>query len=124
MARGDQLARQWRILQKLLLARTGKSAAELAESLECHPRTVYRDLDALVGAGFPICYEQVRGKNVWSLLNTIKFTIPVPFTLFELMALHLSRDLLKVLKGTFFYEAAESLLRKVNPPFPPGPPGS
>jgi predicted DNA-binding transcriptional regulator YafY len=47
MARGDQLARQWKIIQTLITSRRGKSAAELAEDLECHPRTLYRDLEAL-----------------------------------------------------------------------------
>jgi len=31
---------------------TGKSAAELSQELECHPRTLYRDLEALQVAGF------------------------------------------------------------------------
>jgi predicted DNA-binding transcriptional regulator YafY len=44
MPRGDQLARQWKIIQTLITSRRGKSAAELASALECHPRTLYRDL--------------------------------------------------------------------------------
>ena len=51
MARGDQLGRQWKIIQTLVSARKGKSAAELAEVLECHPRTLYRDLEAPAGGG-------------------------------------------------------------------------
>jgi predicted DNA-binding transcriptional regulator YafY len=54
MARGDQLGRQWKIIQTLIYSRRGKSAAELASDLDCHPRTVYRDLEALQIAGFPI----------------------------------------------------------------------
>ena len=34
MARGDQLARQWKIIQTLIFSRMGKSAADLAEDLE------------------------------------------------------------------------------------------
>jgi predicted DNA-binding transcriptional regulator YafY len=45
MARGDQLARQWKIIQTLISSRMGKSAADLAEGLECGWRTVYRDLE-------------------------------------------------------------------------------
>ena len=33
MARGDQLGRQWKIIQTLISSRRGKSAAELAEAL-------------------------------------------------------------------------------------------
>jgi len=40
MARGDQLGRQWRIIQTLISSRRGRSAAELAEELECQPRTL------------------------------------------------------------------------------------
>jgi hypothetical protein len=40
MARGDQLGRQWRIIQTLLTSKMGKSAADLAEEMEANPRTV------------------------------------------------------------------------------------
>jgi predicted DNA-binding transcriptional regulator YafY len=63
MPRGDQLARQWKIIQTLITPRRGKSAADLAEELECHPRTLYRVLEALQVAGFPIYTEEVRGND-------------------------------------------------------------
>ena len=47
MARGDQLGRQWKILQMLIDSKTGKSVADIADRLECHTRTIYRDLEAL-----------------------------------------------------------------------------
>ena len=33
---GDQLARQWKIIETLLASHTGKSAAELADELDCN----------------------------------------------------------------------------------------
>ena len=119
MARGDQLARQWKIVQTLISSRRGKSAAELASELDCHPRTVYRDLEALQIAGFPIYTERVEGKNLWSLLDTVKHQIPVPFTLPELMALYYSSDMLKAFKDTVFYDSLESLYKKVKTTLPP-----
>jgi len=119
MARGDQLGRQWRIIQTLISSRIGKSAADLAEEMECHPRTVYRDLEALQVAGFPIYTERSEGKNLWSLLDTVKHQIPVPFTLTELMALYFGRDMLKVFKDTAFYDSLESLFQKVKTTLPP-----
>ena len=119
MARGDQLGRQWKIIQTLISSRIGKSAADLAEEMECHPRTVYRDLEALQVAGFPIYTERSGGKNLWSLLDTVKHQIPVPFSLTELMALYFGRDMLKVFKDTAFYDSLESLFQKVKTTLPP-----
>ena len=36
MARGDQLARQWKIIQSLISSRIGQSVTDLAEDLDCH----------------------------------------------------------------------------------------
>lgn len=119
MARGDQLARQWKIIQTLIASRMGKSAADLARDLDCHPRTVYRDLVALQAAGFPMYTERIDGKNLWSLLDTIKHHFPIPFSLTELMALYFSRDVLKTLKGTVFCDALESLFQKIRATLPP-----
>ena len=119
MARGDQLGRQWKIIQTLISSKIGKSAAELAQSLECNPRTIYRDLEALQVAGFPIYSDRVDGKNLWSLLDTMKHQISVPFSLTELMALYFGRDMLKVFKDTPFYDSLESLFQKVKTTLPP-----
>jgi predicted DNA-binding transcriptional regulator YafY len=118
MARGDQLGRQWRIIQTLLISRTGQSAADLAEEMEANPRTVYRDLEALQVAGFPIYTDRVDGKNLWSLLDTMKHHIPIPFNLMELMALYFSRDMMKVFKDTVFYDNLESLFNKIKTTLP------
>lgn len=114
MARGDQLGRQWHIIQTLIAARTGKSVADLSNDLACHPRTVYRDLEALELAGFPVYTENKSGKNYWHLLDAAKQHIPVPFSLPELIALYFSRHLLQVVKDTVFDEALESLFQKVK----------
>jgi predicted DNA-binding transcriptional regulator YafY len=114
MARGDQLARQWKIIQTLLSSRRGKSATELAEALGCHSRTIYRDLEALQVAGFPIYTDRVAGKSHWSLLETAKHNIPIPFNLAELMALYFSRGMMKILKNTVFYDSLRSLFDKIK----------
>jgi predicted DNA-binding transcriptional regulator YafY len=78
MARGDQLSRQWKIIQALTAARQGKSAAELASELECHSRTVYRDLEALQMAGFPLYTDKANGKTLWSILDSGRQQMPIP----------------------------------------------
>jgi len=119
MSRGNQIGRQWGIIQTLISSRRGKTAAELAEELECNPRTIYRDLEALQVAGFPIYTQKGEGKNLWSLLDTVKHEIPIPFNLTELMALYFSRDMLKVFKDTVFYDSLESLFQKIKTTIPP-----
>ena len=119
MARGDQLARQWKIFQMLISSRRGKSVTDLAENLDCHKRTVYRDLEALQIAGFPLYDEKVNGKNLWCLLDTDKNPMPIPFSLPELVALYFGRDAFKVLKDTLFYDSLESLFQKIKTTLPP-----
>ena len=67
MARGDALARQWKIFRALLSSRRGKTVTEIATSLNLHIRTVYRDLDALQKAGFPIYSEQRGQSSFWKM---------------------------------------------------------
>jgi predicted DNA-binding transcriptional regulator YafY len=114
MARGDQLGRQWHLIQTLIVARTGKSVADLAADLDCHPRTVYRDLEALEAAGFPVYTEKQSGRNYWYILDAAKQQIPVPFSQPELIALYFSRHLLRAGQDSIYADALESLFRKVK----------
>lgn len=118
MARGDQLARQWKIIQALSASRQGRTALQLADEMECHKRTVYRDLEALQLAGFPIFNERHDGKTLWQLLDTMKETMPLPLNLTELMALYFSRGMMKSVEHTFFWEAWESLFAKIKTTLP------
>ncbi len=119
MARGDQLGRQWKIIRTLIASKQGKSVQSLASELACHPRTVYRDLEALQVAGFPVYTERKQNKSYWSLLDSAKHAIPIPFSIMELMALYFSRDMLKILKDTLFHDSLESLFQKVKATLPP-----
>ena len=114
MARGDQLARQWMIFQQLMTSRYGKTVNDLAADLDCHPRTVYRDLDALQVGGFPIYNEKVNGTKFWALMESTKKPVPIPFSLSELIALYFGRDVLKILKNTVFHDSLESLFKKIK----------
>ena len=44
--------------RRLIASRQGRSVPELADMVECHTRTVYRDLEALQAAGFPVTTER------------------------------------------------------------------
>ena len=79
--RGDQLTRQWRILRQIEVSKNGQTAAEIADQCGVSLRTVYRDLDDLQYAGFPLYAEKgdLHGQR-WKLMDTYKLKIPEPFT--------------------------------------------
>ena len=118
MARGDQLSRQWRIIQTLISANQGKSASELAHTLECHSRTIYRDLEALQAAGFPLYNQKHDNRTVWSILEAGRHQMPIPLSLTELMALYFSRNMLNVLEGSAIHDSLISLFEKVKTTLP------
>lgn len=120
MARGDQMGRQWKIIQTLISKRQGKTVNELVDELEldCHPRTVYRDLEALQAAGFPIYTEIESGKNLWMIMDSAREKMPIPLTLSELMSLYLGRDMLRVLQDTVYYSSLKSLFDKIKASLP------
>lgn len=118
MARGDQLSRQWKIIQSLMATRKGKSATRLARELEVHSRTVYRDLEALQMAGFPLYTEKSDGRTLWSILDSGRHQMPIPLNLTELMALYFSRNMLKILEGSAIFDSLDSLFEKVKATLP------
>ncbi len=118
MARGDQLSRQWKIIQTLAASTYGQTVSDLAGRLGCTPRTVYRDLEALQAGGFPITTETRDNHSYWSILNASRQQVPLAFTIPELMALYFGKDMLRTYRGTVFYEAIDSLLSKIKATLP------
>jgi predicted DNA-binding transcriptional regulator YafY len=119
MARGDQLSRQWKIIQSLLASKQGRAASDLARDLACHSRTVYRDLEALQSAGFPLYTgKNEEGRTLWSLLDEGRRQMPIPLSLTELMALYFSRNMLRILDGSAIYDSLVSLFDKVKATLP------
>ena len=111
--RGDQLARQWRLIQRLANSRVGVSLDDLADELECVKRTVYRDLDALMFAGFPVVSEKRDGRVVYRFLDGFRMG-GSPFTPDEILALAFGEDLLRTLEGTVFHDSIRSALAKIR----------
>jgi len=118
LARGEQLGRQWRIIQRLMGAPGGVTVRQLAGELGWHRRTVYRDLEALQLAGFPIYNDQTEDGARWMILDSGRRQMPLPLDLSELMALYFSRGLLKPLRNTVFHSAIESLFEKIKSTLP------
>lgn len=111
--RGDQLARQWQLIQRLAKSRAGVGLDELARDLDCVRRTVYRDLDALMYAGFPVVSEKRDNRVFYRFMDSFRLG-DVPFTADELLALAFSEDLSRVLEGTVFHKSIRSALAKIR----------
>jgi len=91
----------------------GATPDELAEDLGCVRRTVYRDLDALMYAGFPVVSEKRDGHVHYRFLDSFGMG-DVPFTPDEILALAFGEDLLRTLEGTVFHDSVQSALAKVR----------
>ncbi len=101
----------------LIDAKTGRSVADIADRLDCHTRTVYRDLEALQAAGFPIYDEKQGGKSLWYMLESRK-SISMPLSMTELTALYFGRDFLNILKDSVFHDSLKSLSGKIKETLP------
>lgn len=99
---------------ELLRARPINTAAELADALEISPRTVYRDIDALVGTGVPI-----RGEaGVGYTLEAGYFLPPLNLTAEEAEALALGARVLATWSDGAVAEQANLALAKIRAVLP------
>jgi predicted DNA-binding transcriptional regulator YafY len=77
----------------------GRSLQELVDNLaDDYPksvRTVRRDLEALEAVGIPLVVEKRNGVTRWRLMEAFRDIPALGFSATELMALLLSRNLLK-----------------------------
>jgi predicted DNA-binding transcriptional regulator YafY len=122
MPRNDQVTRQWHLL-RLLDSPRGVTLDEIVSRLPAdyprHGRTVRRDLEALEAAGFPILNERIDGRVRWRLMDGVRHAPALGFSPTELMALVISRSLLKPLAGTEIQSAVESAMAKASRLLPP-----
>jgi predicted DNA-binding transcriptional regulator YafY len=122
MPRNDQITRQWHLLRQLEGSQ-GKSLQELVDNVpDDYPkntRTVRRDLEALEAVGFPLVVEKHHGQTRWRLMEGFRDIPALGFSATELMALLLSRHLLKPLEGTEIAESLNSALSKASAALPP-----
>jgi len=101
--RNQEVIRQWKVLHALESSRHGASIDGLADELDVTTRTIRRDLAALQEAGFPLYDERDDDGHVrWRLDGAVLNGLETGFTLAELCALYLSRNLLEAVAGTPF----------------------
>jgi predicted DNA-binding transcriptional regulator YafY len=120
--RNDQITRQWHLL-RLLESSAGVTLDELKARLPAdysrHLRTIRRDLEALEASGFPLVNERVDGQVRWRLMDGARHAPALSFSPTELMALVMSRALLKPLAGTHIQTALDSAMAKASSLLPP-----
>jgi predicted DNA-binding transcriptional regulator YafY len=127
MARNEQLIRQHRLLQILERRRFGSTLDELTESIvdelgltSLHPRSIRRDLEALLAAGFDIAAEESPRGKLWRMRREDRGLHRIHASASELIALSMGRDLLLPLVGTPFWHGIESFWNKVREQLPDG----
>ena len=103
MPRNQEVIRQWRLLHALESSRHGATIDALASELEVTTRTIRRDLAALQEAGFALYDERdEQGRVRWRIDGQALHGLESGFTLPEVCALYLSRNLLEAVAGTPF----------------------
>ena len=85
MPRGDQLIRQWGVLNLIEAHHFGITIGNLAKEVGCTTRTIRRDLEALESSGFPLYTDEVDGRDHWKITKTAPHT---PLTTTELISLY------------------------------------
>jgi len=112
-------SRHWTLAIHILSTHTGKNLSQLHNALrDCgygvSERTVRRDLEALIRAGFPIYHETSNGKTLWKLAKTpATGAVPPPIEPIELVSLAMARFTFQQPESKVFFHSLTTLLQKL-----------
>ncbi len=119
--RNAQISRIYMILNILEGSPQGLSATDLTNRLsermfEVTKRTVYRDLEALRAAGFPLDEKGSDDENAtrWTLERRVKVGDFLVLDSRELLALYLAKNTLRGLEETPLHDDLKSLFGKIE----------
>ena len=105
---------------RILESRYGATVDELAEECGVTRRTVYRDLDAIRDAGYPLISDPgADGRTLYSFITGYKKLPSITFSLEELMTLYLCRGQLGFLAGTPFQDDLDAIFGRIHSSLPP-----
>ena len=121
--RNAQVSRIYAILNLLEGSPHGLTVSEITSKMEershgASKRTIYRDLEALASAGFPL-FPKGEGEadspaTRWVLERTAKIDKYLVLTPRELVGLYLTRSVLAPLRDTPFFEDLERMFKKIE----------
>lgn len=115
MPRNQEVIRQWKVLHALEASRHGTTIPALSDELRVTTRTIRRDLAALQEAGFPLFDERdEEGRVRWRLDGQVLKGLETGFTLQELCALYLSRNLLEAVGAAPFHRDLSLAFRRLE----------
>jgi predicted DNA-binding transcriptional regulator YafY len=112
MARNDRIARLFRVLDLLARSKRGLPLKTIADREGWNLRSLYRDVEALEKAGFPIVHDDQR----YRLLDGWTPAAQMGVDQEELLALYLARQQTEGWRGTRLGEALDRLYGKLATP--------
>lgn len=107
--RGTQVTRQLRLLQLIDSRRRGIRVEEIVALLGVRRRTVYRDLEQLQAAGFPLVSLAEAGERRWQLSEGYRARVSAPAGILEEMALRAALHALQPIRGSQLHAAATAV---------------
>ena len=112
MPRNDQVTRQWHLLRLLGSSRWHHARRYHRPITSDTPRTLLARSGSSRSGGIPILNERRDGRVRWRLMDGFRHVPALSFSPTELMALVMSRTLLKPLAGTQIQAALESAMTR------------
>lgn len=125
MARNETTARVLKVIHILEVNPQGLGIRDLYQKLQddgfpCSIRTVYRDLEAIQAAYFPVTREGSGDESKWKLESIATLNEKVQFSYHELMALFLAKNTLENLQGSGLYPHIRSFFTRLEKALGPG----
>lgn len=125
MARNETTARVLKVIHLLEVNPQGLGIRDLYQKLQddgfpCSIRTVYRDLEAIQSAYFPVTREGSGDESKWKLESIATLNEKVQFSYHELMALFLAKNTLENLQGSGLYPHIRSFFTRLEKALGPG----
>lgn len=120
---GQQAGRWLAIVDRMMNAKAGVTIAELAAELNCTPRTIYRDLEAIGSKlGVPLTSDRPDAgpgsAARWRMMEDSRWRTPLEFTPSELLSVLAAEKLLAPLAGTPYGAGLRTLIAKLAGRFP------